>query len=1689
MPANRKYLLPKLVKARQKLKTIQTRVAELEALLAEDRYQRVLDNLIEGCQIIGFDWRYLYVNEVTAQQGHQPKEALLGYTMMEKYPGIENTAMFSSLKTCMEDRTAQHMENEFIFPDGTKSWFELRIQPVAEGIFVLSLDITERKQAETALQRYVKRIEILHDIDISIIEARSTEILVKSTLKQFRQLVPCERAAVILFDQEKNEALFFATDIDGFSEAGPGTRIPALPASWLADFPSSGVKIIADLLALPNPLPAYNQAIKEGMRSVLHVLLMSEGQPIGMFNLLTSTPGFFTNEHQEIAVEVANQVTVAMKQMRLSEALTRHAQIVDEMRQFLQTTLDAFPANTAVLDPDGTIITVNLPWKEFGTENSGLLTTYSPGVNYLTVCDTAVGPMSEEAAAAAAGIRAVIEGRQEDFYLEYPCNSPTTERWFMLRATPFMEPPPRRVVVAHINTTERKAAETAEHEQRELAEALRDSLAVLTASLDVETIMQQILLYSATAIPSEAGTIILFEGNQGRVAYSRGYSKEAEAFFKDNLIPLEFSKYTKDSGHTEIYLAEDTSILPEWVSFPMTNWVRSSIGVSIVLHGTPIGLLIADSATPNRFQQKDVERLQTFARYASLALEKAQHVDQLEQQVTERTAKLEQAKKRVEVILNNSVDGILLLNSNLHIQQTNATFNRVFACQADEYFDRSLLDLIQDQDVNWVSGVIDTLIQEHTDRRIEVVAKRKDGTYFDAELGIGYVKNDGFICTIQNITERKAQERQLRFYASLQENVSDAVIATDMSFHIQSWNRAAERIYGWQEEEVKGRTVDEILQMHYTSPEQHLSAVQQLREQGWWNGEVIQHHKDGSEVYILGSVTLIKDAHGVPLGVVSVNHDNTERKKADQILQAKLDEEREFQVYLKRLHNITIELTQIEQIDQFYKRAVELGLEQFGFERLGLLLYDADQQLAIGTYGTDAQGKLYPEHHLKFDPGTPTGILSRTLTQDERFSFDEHAQLYSDLKPIGWGWNAAAALWKGAEYLGWLAADNGVHHTPASRPLLDILSLYALTLSTLLLQKRGEFALRESETRYRLLAENITDVIVRFTPEGIYLYASPSAKAVLGYEPEEAIGKSFFDFIHPDDIIEVLQSRQEEISQGTLIPLTYRFRHAQGHYIWLEVVRQPIRSGDTGQLEEYIASARDVTTRKQAEEALRESEEKFRQLLDAAPVATIITDPMGRITLVNIQAEILFGYDRAELIGQTVEILVPEHARDKHIHNRGNYLESPRIREMGHGLDLFGRRKDASKFSVEIQLSYIETKTGVQVMSFIVDITERKKIAAELERQRTFLRQIIDVSPSMIFVKDHDSRFVLVNPMMAKIYGTTVEALIGRTDADFNTSLTEIEAFLEADQRVIDSGEPLFAEEPITNSAGETRWLQTTKVPIISADGNSKHVLGVSTDITERRNSEEALRQALEKEKELGELKSRFISMASHEFRTPLATILALTETLMAYRHRLPDEQIEVRLRRIQDQIEHLKDIMEDVLLLARMQERRVGFNPTKLNLDGLCRSVIDEFQSRPDVSHKLVYTCDERLQAVTLDKKLMRQIINNLVSNAVKYSSGDKTITISLKYQSERLIFQVQDEGIGIPDADLKHLFEPFHRAANVETISGTGLGMVITKESVELHGGTISVESQVGIGTTFTVSIPLNIERERSDDKNSGH
>ena len=246
-------------------------------------------------------------------------------------------------------------------------------------------------------------------------------------------------------------------------------------------------------------------------------------------------------------------------------------------------------------------------------------------------------------------------------------------------------------------------------------------------------------------------------------------------------------------------------------------------------------------------------------------------------------------------------------------------------------------------------------------------------------------------------------------------------------------------------------------------------------------------------------------------------------------------------------------------------------------------------------------------------------------------------------------------------------------------------------------------------------------------------------------------------------------------------------------------------------------------------------------------------------------------------------------------------------------------------------------------------------------------------------------------------------------------------------------------------------------------------------DITKRKDTEAALRQALKKAEAVNDLKLRFIAMAAHELRAPLTTMLVMTDTLRMYRHQLADQRIDQRLGQMKTQIVALEGMLEDTLQLAQLQAHRTEFNPVEFNLDALCRNILDEFQSQSAVTQRFLYLCDSDLRTVKLDQTLIRRIITNLVANALKYSPVDKPIKLSLSCLGGMLSIVVQDQGIGIPPADLDHIFEPFQRATNVGAIKGTGLGLAIVKEAVELHAGTITVVSELRVGTTFTVRIPL--------------
>jgi signal transduction histidine kinase len=245
-------------------------------------------------------------------------------------------------------------------------------------------------------------------------------------------------------------------------------------------------------------------------------------------------------------------------------------------------------------------------------------------------------------------------------------------------------------------------------------------------------------------------------------------------------------------------------------------------------------------------------------------------------------------------------------------------------------------------------------------------------------------------------------------------------------------------------------------------------------------------------------------------------------------------------------------------------------------------------------------------------------------------------------------------------------------------------------------------------------------------------------------------------------------------------------------------------------------------------------------------------------------------------------------------------------------------------------------------------------------------------------------------------------------------------------------------------------------------------------DVTEQKRAEQELRNALRQERELGELKSRFVSMVSHEFRTPLAVIQATSETLRDFISDMDDDQRARKFSRIATQVSHMTAILEDILIFGKLESTSMELKRSWIHLPELIQEIVDDFQQR-NQQHSFVYIWDADVRYVYLDRKLITEIVANLLSNASKYSADRTTVSLNVEYNAPYLTFTIHDQGIGIPVEDQAHLFEPFHRGTNVAAIQGTGLGLSISRQAVELHGGFISFESAIGAGTTFTVKLPI--------------
>jgi PAS domain S-box-containing protein len=608
-----------------------------------------------------------------------------------------------------------------------------------------------------------------------------------------------------------------------------------------------------------------------------------------------------------------------------------------------------------------------------------------------------------------------------------------------------------------------------------------------------------------------------------------------------------------------------------------------------------------------------------------------------------------------------------------------------------------------------------------------------------------------------------------------------------------------------------------------------------------------------------------------------------------------------------------------------------------------------------------------------------------------------------------------------------------------------------------------------SEETFRMLVSQVKDyAIFMLDAEGRVMSWNEGAECIKGYKPREIIGRHFSCFYTPEDI--ALEYPQEELQtaarEGRFEDEGWRVRK-DGSRFWANVVLTALRD-EKGELRGFSKVTRDVTARKKAEQNLR-------VLLYGAPDAIVAVNQEGKIVLVNPQVEKLFGYGREELLGQAMEILVPDRFRGHHAGHCTNFFAAPRVREMGAVRELYARRKDGTEFPVDISLSLLETEEGPLVSSAIRDITERKRaeealrqseqrLSVALESAQTGIWELNLETDTSIRSLRHDQIFGYselqprwgLEIFMPHVVPQDREQAQKSFEEAYKTDVLNLECrILRADDQSL-------------------RWVSAQGRLVRDPQGKPVRMYGVVADVTDRKKVEEDLlalnrdlqRKTAEFEAANKELEA-FTYSVSHDLRAPLRHVDGFSKLLID-KHGAelsPDAREDVAT--IRESVVQMGMLIDDLLNLARLGKRQLITEATGLN------SLVKEVQMeliRANPGRAIEWKI-ATLPFVECDPFLMKQVFVNLLSNAVKYSRPrtPAVIEVGVASQNGTRAVYVRDNGVGFSMKYAGKLFGVFQRLHRSEDFEGTGVGLATVQRIIHKHGGRIWADAALDQGATF--------------------
>jgi PAS domain S-box-containing protein len=630
--------------------------------------------------------------------------------------------------------------------------------------------------------------------------------------------------------------------------------------------------------------------------------------------------------------------------------------------------------------------------------------------------------------------------------------------------------------------------------------------------------------------------------------------------------------------------------------------------------------------------------------------------------------------------------------------------------------------------------------------------------------------------------------------------------------------------------------------------------------------------------------------------------------------------------------------------------------------------------------------------------------------------------------------------------------------------------------------------LARSEEKFRALFQGTNQAIVLHDGTGAIVDANPSWLRLLGYSSlEDALGKRLPERSAPiqpsGERAEVFVKKHiaNALATGSTQHEWIVLRH-DGTELPVEVLLTRIDLGDRRLLQ---AVFNDITARKRAEAELRESEmrlreseERFRTAFRLSPLnITILRLSDAKFVEANDAFVRWLGVDREKIIGHdSRELNIWLNLED-----REKFLSELRRKGSLRDVECCLRSRRGTVHTLLQSADVIEINREQHMLVVGLDITERKQAEAELRESEARLRESEErfskafrANPVQLSImRSSDKKFIEVNEAFVQWLGLDRNRILGRDSVELGmwVNLEDRAKFWADLERSDGSLRDIEVQTRTKRGTVHTLLASAESIEI----NREPHVFIFALDITERKRAELELLRALAREKELGQLRSNFVSMVSHEFRTPLGIIQSSAEILRDYLGQLKPAERSDHLQSICNNTRRMAGLMEEALLLGSLDAGKLEFKPAPLEFPTFVRRLAEEVMSATSERCPIELSFAEMPGDIQADQRLLQHIFTNLLTNAVKYSDPGRPVQFEIGCAEGEIVCAVRDRGIGIPEADREWLFNPFHRGRNVADRPGTGLGLVIVKRCVDLHGGKIKVESKSGAGTAVTVRLPI--------------